>query len=428
LIQNNRQQYFESPTHWAKKLIIFNIYDQIVKRNGGRFLYRESRGSDNDKTGREYVWTVLSKDLSRRKIAHAIQYRQRRTVTSNDKAKRNLKANKKVSPSNSCLMEPPVVIEKQVYCSEQVKLPFYEFISKSPSPKALNLGTNAIVTPHTPQLMKLLPQVSAPKRNYMPSKSQSISENERQIHSDYLNLSKRMGPTALQRYLSLEQHTMAEATNHHLPYISDADLDNYDIYCDYEYRYHCRQRMNIGDVKYRPNSYFTAQAHTSDAVDCYSFDDGFSTERMTPRYPSKMSVYQRDRTKDLVSPANYQKFIDVLDSNTNQSKTNWMNERLDHIVDTDTRKGRHHHDQCRCFSDHEPTLSPLMIMNDDLCPSPESILQKRLYSPRTTDAAIDQGYHSLIPLTPTTPQKEHQPISISDLYERSPELFLHDDW
>jgi hypothetical protein len=70
LIRSHRDAYFDSQDSLEKKLIVCRIVDAILQR-GGRFLKRVVHAN---------TWTVVPKDVARIKAAHAIQYRQRKSL------------------------------------------------------------------------------------------------------------------------------------------------------------------------------------------------------------------------------------------------------------------------------------------------------------------------------------------------------------
>jgi hypothetical protein len=69
LIRSHRDAYFDSEDTLEKKLIVCRIVDVIFER-GGRFLKRVHANT----------WIVVPKDVARTKAAHAIQYRQRKSL------------------------------------------------------------------------------------------------------------------------------------------------------------------------------------------------------------------------------------------------------------------------------------------------------------------------------------------------------------
>jgi hypothetical protein len=69
LIRSHRDAYFDSEDSLAKKLMVCRIVDAILER-GGRFLKRIHGNT----------WTIVPKDVARVKAAHAIQYRQRKSL------------------------------------------------------------------------------------------------------------------------------------------------------------------------------------------------------------------------------------------------------------------------------------------------------------------------------------------------------------
>jgi valyl-tRNA synthetase len=67
LIRCNVERYVQASNHEQKRVIIFEIIDSIEQK--GRFI--KSKGRD---------WAVLDREEARKKVAHALQYRLRRTL------------------------------------------------------------------------------------------------------------------------------------------------------------------------------------------------------------------------------------------------------------------------------------------------------------------------------------------------------------
>jgi hypothetical protein len=79
LIHMNRDRYFnELTTMEEKRVIVMNIVE-FMQRTGRYFLKEKQR------EGKCSVWVRLSEEATRHKVAHALQYRQRRTVSQNQR-------------------------------------------------------------------------------------------------------------------------------------------------------------------------------------------------------------------------------------------------------------------------------------------------------------------------------------------------------
>jgi hypothetical protein len=275
-----------------------------------------------------------------------------------------------------------------------------------------------------------------------------LPTSSKHTENAFTNLPYQMSPASLRRYLFLEEQTRNEAIQKQLPYINEADLSNYNSFYDLDYSQEM-QRIKMSAAR----SGHVGRMHHPESQpmclprDANAFDNGYFDDGGNKNYPSMPINHKPPPAKNIVSPLRDHSLFDLLDLKTNRARDRYNEgpnqpryefNRNSYIMDQDQR-----HSISRDFETTPHPQSPqppqamaetplgtinVDPMKEDLCPTPESSIHRRICSPRISDNTVDAGYNSTISLTPTTPQPQPISVSLSDLYGKKPELFLHDDW